>query len=224
MIKTCSARQRPATQRLHAACWRATALLALLLPFSVHALDASRPAVSIYQGQGVDSNLMDLPGNAVQGDLVWDSTYLTGIGYLHPLPTPRLMQSLFDTVRLSETRTAAEVIVVKHYGLQHNWEANLAYMLRFPQLQTSYVSVRAGVGLGFSYAFGTPSYEDGPKFDPERRYRWQNYNAYELEWTLPAFPRTALLTRIHHRSGIYGIIAPRRVGSNFLTLGVRRTF
>jgi hypothetical protein len=83
------------------------------------------------------------------------------------------------------------------------------------------VTLRAGFSIGASYAFGTPSYEDGPKSDPDKRYRFQNYNAYEIEWGVKRFPAVSLVTRLHHRSGAYGLIAPRRVGSNFVTAGVR---
>jgi hypothetical protein len=34
----------------------------------------------------------------------------------------------------------------------------------------------------------------------------------------------SITTRIHHRCGFYGVIAPRRVGSNFVAVGVRYQF
>jgi hypothetical protein len=32
------------------------------------------------------------------------------------------------------------------------------------------------------------------------------------------------VTRIHHRSGVYGLIAPSGVGSNFVVAGLRYKF
>ncbi len=34
----------------------------------------------------------------------------------------------------------------------------------------------------------------------------------------------AVFFRIHHRSGMYGLFAPEGVGSNFLTLGIKRAW
>jgi hypothetical protein len=75
-----------------------------------------------------------------------------------------------------------------------------------------------------SYAFGTPVYEDGPKNEPDRHYRLQMLALFEVEWRLRDVENVSLVTRIHHRSGVYGLIAPRHVGSNFLAAGLRFQF
>jgi hypothetical protein len=205
--------------------------LSKLLPFVVivaicacpaaHALDRDAPAFFIYRGQGVDSDLLQMPEYLITGDLIFEPSYLTALGFIWPLRTPGPIQAMFDGFRVPDTRTGVETIVVKHDGLQDNWEADLAYMLRFRGWEAGGLTVRPGFAIGLSYAFGTPSYEDGPKGDPERRYRFQSFQAYEFEWGLKDHGRAALITGVHHRSGMYGLIAPRRVGSNFVTLGVR---
>lgn len=196
-----------------------------LFPSAVRAAEADRhPFLTFYLGQGADSNLIDLFPKAVKGELEMESTNLFALGYFHPHGTPDPMQKTFDFLRIPNTRAGFEFIVGKHDGLQQNWEVDAAWQLRFAPWRFSLLNVRLGVGLGLSYAIGTPSYEDGPKDDPEKRYRFQNFNSYELEWSLPKAPAISLVTRIHHRSGMYGLIAPRRVGSNFLTIGVRYSF
>jgi hypothetical protein len=45
------------------------------------------------------------------------------------------------------------------------------------------IAARFGLGIGLSYALGTPSYEDGPSDDPARRYKLQNFNNYELAFS-----------------------------------------
>jgi hypothetical protein len=182
------------------------------------------PAVTLYQGQGVDSNLVDVFPKLFKGDLRYENAYFTALGYYHPLKTPRGLQWIFDVLHVPGTDTGVELIAAKHRGLQRNWEADAAYALRFSRLHVSMLSVRFGVDLGLSYSLGRPSYEDGPINDPDRRYRFQHYGAYELAWGLAPAPRVSLVTRIHHRSGIYGVIAPRRVGSNFMTIGLRYGF
>lgn len=189
------------------------------------AAEAEHPAqLTAYIGQGADANLVDLFPQALQGELEMEDTHLYALGYFYPLANPTWLQSSFDFLHIPNTRTGFETVIGKHKGLQDNWEADMAWQLRFSPLRLGPVGIRPGVGLGFSYALGRPSYEDGPKGHPEKRYRFQNFNIYELEWSLPDASRLALVTRIHHRSGMYGIIAPSRVGSNFLTLGLRFSF
>jgi hypothetical protein len=182
------------------------------------------PAVTVYQGQGVDSNLVDVFPKLFGGDLRYEKAYFTAFGYYHPLETPRGLQWVFDVLHIPETDTGFELIAARHRGLQRNWEVDAAYALRFNRLHVSLLSVRFGVDLGLSYSLGRPTYEDGPIGEPDRRYRFQHYGAYELEWGIAPAPHVSLVTRIHHRSGIYGVIAPRRVGSNFMTLGLRYSF
>lgn len=182
------------------------------------------PQLTAYFGQGADANLVDLFPKALQGELEMENTRLYALGYFQLFTTPGLLQKAFDFLLIPNTRTGFETVVGKHQGLQHNWETDVAWQLRFAPLRLGPLDIHPSVGLGFSYALGRPTYEDGPENNPEKRYRLQNFNIYELEWSLPAASRLALVTRIHHRSGMYGIIAPRRVGSNFLTLGLRYSF
>lgn len=191
---------------------------------AAHAGPLQASAVTLYQGQGVDSNLVDVLPRLFRGDLRYENAYFTGLGYYHQLETPRGLQWIFDVLHVPKTDTGVELIAARHHGLQQNWEADAAYALRFHRQHVSLLSVRFGVDLGLSYSLGRPAYEDGPSGDPDRRYRFQHYGAYELEWGLAPAPRVSLVTRIHHRSGIYGVIAPRRVGSNFMTLGLRYSF
>lgn len=198
--------------------------LVLLPSFSLAADAAHPPQLTAYFGQGADANLVDLFPKALKGELEMDDTHLYALGYFHPLSTPILLQRTFNVLRVPNTRTGVEAVIGKHEGLQDNWETDIAWQLRFAPWHLGPVAIRPGVGLGFSYALGRPSYEDGPEENPEKRYRFQNFNIYELEWSVPNHSSLALVTRIHHRSGMYGIIAPSRVGSNFLTLGLRYSF
>jgi hypothetical protein len=210
-----------------AAVLRATRRLLLLFAFCSTAFAGEQGGdsfVTLYLAQGVDHNLVEMPRVIVRSDIAWEETYLTAAGYFHPLPTPSLVQRAFDTLRAPNTQTGIETVIGKHRGLQDNWEVNAAYFARFAGASVGALRIRPGLGIGLSYAVGTPTYEDGPKDDPERRYHLQNFNTYEFEWSLAAAPRVALVTRIHHRSGVFGLIAPRHVGSNFLAAGIRIGF
>ena len=193
----------------------------------VHAQEAAGSAgqttsnLTVYTAQGVDSDLLDFPGDLFSGSLDSESSYFTGIGYQHGTATPGWLANAFGWMNVEGITTAVELVAVQHRGLQDNFEANLAYAIRSPYARLGPLTLRAGFSIGASYAFGTPSYEDGSTNNPDKRYRFQNYNAYELEWGLWRYPGVSLVTRLHHRSGMYGLIAPRRVGSNFVAAGIR---
>ncbi|GAC1356527.1 MAG: hypothetical protein NVSMB34_10750 [Variovorax sp.] len=183
-----------------------------------------RPEWTLYAGHGVDANLLGIPKQIFSNDVKFEPSYFTAIGYGKPTALPDWLTSGLGHVGISEPTGVVEAIGVQHRGLQHNFEADLAFILRTGFAQLGPVRLRAGAGIGLSYAFGRPSYEDGPDGDPTRRYRFQNFNAIELEGGLNQFPDTGLVARVHHRSGLYGLVAPKHVGSNFLTVGIRHRF
>jgi hypothetical protein len=179
-------------------------------------------SMSGYLGRGVDADLQEIPKQLFTGPK-WDDTYFAGLGYRLLAKAPPALQSAFDWLRIPRTRVGFEGVVVKHWGLQQQWEADAALVLMLPPLTLGPVDMTFSGSWGLSYALGRPSYEDGPQVDPDRRYRFQSYSAYELDFQAAAFPAWSVVGRVHHRSGVYGVIAPRRVGSNFLTVGVRFT-
>ena len=189
-----------------------------------HAEALQRPEWTVYAGQGVDANLLGIPRQIVKNDVRFEPSYFTAIGYGKSASLPGWMTRGLGHVGISEPTGVVELIGVQHRGLQHDFEADIAFLLRTGFGHVGPVRVRAGFGIGLSYAFGTPTYEDGPVGEPGRRYRFQNYDAFELEGGLAALPDTSLVARVHHRSGLYGLIAPKQVGSNFLTIGIRHRF
>lgn len=181
-------------------------------------------AVAVYGGQGVDHNLRNIPEAIVSNNIVWDKSYFAGFGLSKT--GPELGQSFapFQGTPWAELRQEYELLLLKHRGLQHNAELGAAYLLRSPDLLLRSVGVNLAAGSGLSYAMGTPVYEDGARDSPDRRYRLQLLVLFELEWKLRNIDSLTLATRIHHRSGVFGLIAPPHVGSNFLTVGLRYRF
>jgi hypothetical protein len=181
-------------------------------------------AVTVYGGQGVDHNLRNIPEAFVSNNIVWDKSYFAGVGL--GKTGPELGQSFgrFQSSAWAELIQGFELLMLKHHGLQRNAELGAAYLLRTPDLQMGPLGVNLAAGTGLSYATGKPTYEDGPREDLERRYRLQLLLLFELEWKLRNVDRLTLATRIHHRSGVFGLIAPPHVGSNFITVGLRYRF
>lgn len=196
----------------------------LLAPAGRAAADDHPSQLTLYLAQGADPNIFMIFPEMLRGESMMDDSYFAALGYFHPLATPGGLQKVFDLLRVPNTQTGIEALLGKHHGRQHNTEAGAAWQLRFAPLRLPLLRVRPSVGIGLSYAIGDPAYEDGPRFDPEKRYHLLNFNIYELEWSLAKAPAVSLVTRIHHRSGIWGVIAPPVVGSNFLAVGLRYSF
>jgi hypothetical protein len=181
-------------------------------------------SVSVYTAQGVDLNLREVPQALFGGGWHRESTYFTGVGLAKTVGTLGGSIGALRSTFVENIQHGYEVVLLQHRGKQEVQELGAAYMLRSPNLELAQLRVNAAGGLGLSHTFGTPSYEDGPKDDPTKRYRTQLLILLEAEWSLASLPDWSLVTRIHHRSGAYGLIAPRQVGSNFIVAGVRYRF
>jgi hypothetical protein len=181
-------------------------------------------SVSGYTAQGVDLNLREVPGALFGEGWNRESTYFTGVGLGKTVGTLGGGIDMLRSTFIENVQHGYELVLLQHRGKQTVTELGAAYMLRSPNLEVAQLRVNVGGGLGLSHTFGTPSYEDGPKDDPSKRYRTQLLILLEAEWSLASLPDWSLVTRLHHRSGAYGLIAPRQVGSNFIVAGLRYRF
>ncbi len=181
-------------------------------------------SVLVYTAQGADHNLPGLPKAILRGDIKWELSYFNAVALGKTRGTLGGSFAALEGSPVSDVRHGYELILAKHHGLQSHVELGGAYTLRSPDLNLGPLAVNAATGVGLSHAFGTPSYEDGPFDNPTRRYKTQLLILFEAEWKLRYFEHLCIVTRVHHRSGAYGLIAPRNVGSNFLAVGVRYSF
>lgn len=181
-------------------------------------------SVMLYTAQGVNHNLRELPGVIVRQDLQWESSYFTALALGKTNGTLGGSIAVLKDSPLENVQQGYEIILAQHRGLQNIIELGAAWMLRTPDWDLGPVAVNVGSGLGLSHAFGTPGYEDGPSGEPDKRYQTQLLVLFDIGWKIRSWDRFTLLTRVHHRSGAYGLLAPSHVGSNFLALGVRYDF
>jgi len=199
-------------------------LIAACFPMLLAANISHADTFTVYYGEGVDSNLLDIPGQILSSNLPYEPTHFWGLGYRWQTDTPGWLANAGGWVGLSNIKTGVELIEVKHHGLQDNFETDLAYVIELSKLDLWGVTLKLTIGYGPSVAHGIPSYEDGSDANPDKRYRFQLYGLYETEWGLRDYPRVTLVYKVHHRSGAYGLIAPPKVGSNFMTWGLRYRF
>lgn len=111
--------------------------------------------------------------------------------------------------------------IAKHFGIQDHWEFNALGVLRWePFWWDRFIETSAAFGLGASYATDTPEAEVIIEGESKR---WMAYWMMEIAFDLPPLPDVALITRIHHRSEAFGLIADKG-GSNSLAVGLKFKF
>lgn len=118
-------------------------------------------------------------------------------------------------------RVEGELQVLKHFGDQDNWEFTGSVNLRWVVFPWNrYVETSVALGEGLSWATEIPALE---KADPTNSSNSQllNYVLLEVTFAIPESP-WSLVTRIHHRSGAWGLFG--HSGSNILEAGIRYRF
>jgi len=118
-------------------------------------------------------------------------------------------------------RFEGELQVIKHFGDQNHWEFTGSVNARWVVFPWNrYVETTAAFGEGLSWATEIPALE---KADPTNSANRQllNYILLEVTFAIPESP-WSLVTRIHHRSGVFGLFG--HSGSNVLDAGIRYRF
>jgi hypothetical protein len=123
-----------------------------------------------------------------------------------------------------EDKLALEVEgqIGQHSGMQDHQEVNALLVVRWLKFPwNKYVETSIAVGDGLSYALKTPEIE----MDKEKTSRLLNYLMLEATVTALKKPKIETFVRIHHRSGIFGLVNNvYSGGSNFLCGGIRYRF
>jgi hypothetical protein len=178
--------------------------------------------IGIYSGQWADTRLPYLPYNAATGRLAFDESYLTSVIVSRHL----LTRDLFiphTSIGFSDARIEFEGTANFHGGLQSHEEVTLGLMLRTRDYDlASSGTINFGWANGFSFALAPPAHEYGTNLvRGEDTVQFQYYMGFEAEYAHTSWERWSVFARLHHRSGIYGVISPSRTGSNIIGLGVR---
>jgi hypothetical protein len=181
--------------------------------------DERRWHVTGFASRWANADLLDIPERAVTGELAFERSYFVG-GALSRVIVPSFAIPLPGTgLAFQGNRIELEGQVLRHFGDQRHWEGTLALLFRTGQIPLpGGLSVNFAFGEGLSYATERPRLEGSFRAEPSR---FLNYLAVEAEFSHASLPGVYLVPRIHHRSGIFGVIAPRTSGSNFIGLGLR---
>ncbi|MCG5530360.1 hypothetical protein LRD18_05665 [Halorhodospira halochloris] len=169
------------------------------------------PYVSFYAAQHVDNRLVHI---FTRGRTEFQNSYLTSVNYGHPLGLNLWGFDFFT-----------EAQAVKHSGKQSHYELNAVLIARWSRTPwDAFIDTSFAFGEGLSWASEPPPLEPrGTRDDSEESVQLLNYLLFELEAGPPQSNWRAF-TRIHHRSGVFGLFGGIRGGSNFLGLGLRYYF
>lgn len=115
-----------------------------------------------------------------------------------------------------------DAVVAKRFGPDDEWDFGVVPMFRwksFPWNDYLYTNLRAGP-FGASYTTGISNFE---RFNSGNRKGSQFLNFLVPELTFSSGPDAnwEAFIRVHHRSGIYGLINGVYGGSNYVSLGYR---
>ncbi|MGW9328817.1 hypothetical protein [Bosea sp. NPDC055594] len=172
-----------------------------------------------YVSRWVDTDLLDVPSRAVTGNLSFSDTNFAGVGLSRVVVPSFSIPLPFSDFAFRGNRIELEGQVLKHFGGQSHWEGTLAVMFR-----TGQIPLGGGLGANLAIAEGLSVASERPRFEGAvdvRPSRVLNYLAFEAEFSHASAPGVSFITRLHHRSGVFGLIAPKKSGSNFIGVGIR---
>jgi len=185
------------------------------------AQESRRYHASLYAAKWAEVNLPAFPARIVKLDVPMEPAYFVSLGFGYVLvPDFSLPLGFAD---LSGCDLELDGQLIKHFGLQSHVEGSLALVFRTGDANFwDALHMNFAVGEGFSLAFARPAYEKGPggQRGVDSR-RFQNHLLFELEFAAPSVAFVHFVVRLHHRSGIYGVISPQRTGSNYVGIGLR---
>ncbi|HMD74914.1 MAG TPA: hypothetical protein VKG05_13720, partial [Steroidobacteraceae bacterium] len=115
-----------------------------------------------------------------------------------------------------------EFDVDKHFGEAHEYEVVLAPFVRwtsFPWNDHLYTNARVSV-LGLSYVTGVSAWEKQDS-GHEKGSNFLQFGSLELTFAGKKTSPGEFFVRVHHRSGMFGLINGVAGGSNYLSVGYR---
>ncbi len=180
--------------------------------------------IGIFGAQWAETSLPTLPYNAVTGKLHFHGAYFTSVELSRVLVRDFNLPTPLGTLPGNDIELSAQV--VKHWGKQKHVELTGALGWRSGDWRfINGMAVNLAIANGLSVALKRPKWEKGPEGIRGVHSRHVQFHIMtELEFTPTAAPDWHMVLRLHHRSGIYGLISPRRTGSNYLGFGLRKDF
>ena len=211
----------------------AASLFLLLSTSDLFAADIWKPqssravrswAATFYAAKLSDKDVLGLTESAVTGSsFKFRDAWFVGLGVSKTLNSGLAIPNLLSPSNpVSGFRIEAEVQILKHFGLENFTEVAAAPLIRTPTISLFGVQANFAIGDGLSYAFQHPKLESGStRHSGVDTPKLLNFMLIEGEFTSAALPNFHFILTLHHRCGVWGVVAPRWSGSNYIGFGLR---
>ena len=167
--------------------------------------------MTLYHGRYTDDGLAD--EILILQPVRYEGAWLTALAYSEVISRP-----------VPERRWEVEWQLAGHSGQQNHGEVNALVTHRW--IHTPWDNghqITTAFGFGVSWASEVPPLELASHTN-EGATDWLSYMLLEVTTDIPGVDNIDLVGRIHHRSGIFGLIDGVHGGSNIITLGFSYEF
>ena len=204
--------------------WLATAGAALFLSGSPlrawSPADLFRPcegdcAVALYTGVYIEDSMTDIWS---EPDWPWDWDYVDD---------DKIIATTVSRVTWEFWRhwtMEPEFGIGQRYGRQSATELWGALYFRYHGFPWDrYLLTTMAVSTGMNWASEVSDVEQERARDGDGS-QWMHFFSPEVTFALPSRPNTELLIRVHHRSGVFGLVSDAWGGAQYATVGLRFRF
>lgn len=175
-------------------------------------------AVSIYSGTYVENSMAKILVTRPQFPTSWD--YVDG-DHLVATAISREAGWLWN----NHVSLEPEVGIAQRFGRQQATEFWGALFFRYHGFPwDGYVRTTVAVSTGLNWANELTDIERDRNQNDGEGSHWLHFLAPEVTFALPDHPDFELLFRLHHRSGIFGVINGANGGTQYGTVGLRVRF
>jgi hypothetical protein len=175
-------------------------------------------AVSIYGGTYVENSMAEVLVTRPEFPASWD--YATD-DHLIATAFSREAGWLWDR----HVSLEPEVGIGQRFGRQKATEVWGALFVRYHGFPwDGVVRTTVAVSTGLNWASDKTAVERDRNRNDEEGSHVLHFLAPEVTFSLPSHPDTEILFRMHHRSGIFGLINGASGGAQYATVGVRLRF
>lgn len=180
-------------------------------------------SIGLYGGKLIKDNLLDIVPHAFEGKITGQNTVIEGVLVRRSLQDFGWMKSWSDWGGIP-VFNGLEFGAFHHHGGLDTDELIAAWRVGATGASFGGLNIDLAGSFGVSHAFGGEPYDNPDHHKSSDNYATLFYMAPEVVLHHDALPGWQLGFRIHHRSGIYGLVAPSKVGSNHVGMYLMRDF
>lgn len=172
-------------------------------------------AVAVYSGVYIEDSMTDLWSSP---SFPWDWNYASE-DHLVATTVSRVTWEFWRHWTLEP-----ELGIGQRYGRESATELWGAFFFRYHGFPWDrYVLTTMALSTGLNWASEVTDVEQDRANDDEGS-QLMHYFAPEVTFALPSHPNTELMIRIHHRSGVFGLVSDALGGAQYATVGLRFRF